>query len=177
MTNSYRYYQCESCTNQSVCSYHTRRAGDLEAQVREALSEMFAGGNGFPQAGDEGAVLAEQEQERDRLRSRLRSIDRRLEGYVDSAAKGRLSKEKMHKLSVSAAGDRLAVEDAIEAAALRISEYVDAAGRKRGRERDVAKLLDAWDELGFPERQTGLREAIARVTVTDDDAIKITLRP
>ncbi len=177
VTNSYRYYQCESRTNQSVCSYHTRRAGDLEAQVREALSEMFAGGNGFPQAGDEGAVLAEQEQERDRLRSRLRSIDRRLEGYVDSAAKGRLSKEKMHKLSVSAAGDRLAVEDAIEAAALRISEYVDAAGRKRGRERDVAKLLDAWDELGFPERQTGLREAIARVTVTDDDAIKITLRP
>jgi site-specific DNA recombinase len=177
MSNSYRYYQCESRTNQSVCSYHTRRADDLEAQVRQLLSEMFASGNGFPQAGDEAAVLAEQAQERDRLRSRQRSIDRRLEGYVDSAAKGRLSKDKMHKLSVAAAADRLAVEDALEAVDRRISEYVDAAGRKRGRERDVAKLLDAWDELTFVERHAGLREAIGRVTVTDDDAVKIILRP
>ncbi len=177
MSNSYRYYQCESRTNQSVCSYHTRRADDLEVQVRQTLSDLFASGGGFPQTGDEAAVLGEQEQERDRLRSRLRSIDRRFEGYVDAAAKGRLSKEKMHKLSVSAAGDRLAVEDALESAERRISEFVDFAGRKRVRERDVARLLDAWDELSFAERHGGLREAINRVTVTDHDAIKITLRP
>jgi len=177
VSNSYRYYQCESRTNQSVCSYHTRRADDLESQVRALLSEMFAAGNIFPQAGDEAAVLAEQEQERDRLRSRLRSIDRRLEGYVDAAAKGRLSTEKMHKLSVAAAGDRLAVEDGIETVERRISEHVGAAERKRTRERDVARLLDGWDELPFGERHGGLRDAIARVTVKDDAAIKITPRP
>jgi site-specific DNA recombinase len=177
VSNSYRYYQCESRTNQSVCSYHTRRADDLESQVRALLSEVFAAGNVFPQAGDEGAVLAEQGLERDRLRSRLRSIDRRLEGYVEAAAKGRLSTDKMHKLSVGAAGDRLAVEDALEAVERRINEHVDAAERKRTREREVARLLDTWDELSFAERHGGLRDAISRVTVTDDDAIKMTLRP
>jgi len=177
VSNSYRYYQCESRTNQSVCGYHTRRADELEAQVRALLSDMFAAGNVFPQAGDEAAVLAEREQERDRLRSRLRSIDRRLGGYVDAAAKGRLGTDKMRKLSVDAAADRLAVEDALEAVERRISEHVDAAERKRLRERDLARLLDAWDELSFSERHAGLRDAIGRVTVSDDDAVTITLRP
>jgi site-specific DNA recombinase len=175
VSNSYRYYQCESRTNQSVCSYHTRRADDLESQVRAVLSETFAAGNTFPQAGDQAAVLAEQEQERERLRSRLRSIDRRLEGYVDSAARGRLSTEKMRKLSVAAAGDRLAVEDTLEAVDRRISEHVDATERKRVRERDVARLLDQWEELPFGERHSGLRDAISRITVADD-TIKISLR-
>jgi site-specific DNA recombinase len=176
MTNSYRYYQCESRTNQSVCSYHTRRADQLEEQVRVLLAETFAAGGGFPQAGDESAVLAEQEHERERLRSRMRSIDRRIEGYVDSAAKGRLSREKMHSLSITAAADRLAAEDALEAVDRRISEYVDAAGRKRGRERAVADLLDRWQDLSFAQRHAGLLEAVSRVTITDDDAVKITLR-
>ena len=74
----------------------------------------------------------------------------------------------MRKLSVAAAGDRLAVEDAIEAVDRRISEHVDAAERKRVRERDVARLLDGWDELPFAERHSGLRDAISRITVTDD---------
>ena len=176
VSNSYRYYQCESRTNQSVCSYHTRRADDLEAQTRQALGEAFSTGSGFPQAGDDAAVLAEQQQELDRHRARLRAIDRRIEGYMDAASKGRLAKEKMHKLSVTAAADRLAVEDAIEAAERRIAEHLSASDRKRGREQEVAHLLDAWDEMPFAERQPSLRDAVARVTVTDDQALTITLR-
>jgi len=38
-TGSYRYYQCESRTNQSACAYNTQRAAELEARVREALRE------------------------------------------------------------------------------------------------------------------------------------------
>ena len=38
LSNSYRYYQCESRTNQSVCGYHTQRADDLEGEVRTALT-------------------------------------------------------------------------------------------------------------------------------------------
>jgi len=176
VSNSYRYYQCESRTNQSVCSYHTRRADDLEAQTRQALGDAFSTGSGFPQAGDDAAVLAEQQQELDRHRARLRAIDRRIEGYMDAASKGRLAKEKMHKLSVTAAADRLAVEDAIEAAERRIAEHLSASDRKRGREQEVTHLLDAWDEMPFAERQPSLRDAVARVTVTDDQALTITLR-
>lgn len=176
MSNSYRYYQCESRTNQSVCSYHTRRAGDLEQQTREALSDAFSTGSGFPQAGDEAAVLAEQQLELERHRSRIRAIDRRIAGYIDAAANGRLAREKMHKLSVSAAADRLGIEDAIEAVERHIEEHVSASERKRGRENNVARLLDAWDEIPFLERQSTLRDVVARITVTDDQALSLTLR-
>lgn len=176
VSNSYRYYQCESRTNQSVCSYHTRRAGDLEAQARQALADAFARGHGFPQAGDDAAVLAEQQQELDRHRSRLRAIDRRIEGYIEAASKGRLAKDKMHNLSITAAADRLAVEDAVEAVERRIDDHLSASDRERAREKDVAHLLDVWDELPFAERQAALRDAVARLTVTDDQALAITLR-
>jgi len=176
MSNSYRYYQCESRTNQSVCGYHTRRADDLEGEVRETLAAMFREGGGFPQAGDEAAVLAEQREECERLRSRMKLIDKRLEGYIDSAARGRLSKEKMHKLSVSAANDRLVMEDLLETAERRIEEHLTAAQRKHARERNLMRLLDAWDEAAFADRQSGLREAVARVIVSDD-GLKMTLRP
>jgi site-specific DNA recombinase len=176
VSNSYRYYQCESRTNQSVCGYHTRRADDLEAQAREALGASFSTGSGFPQAGDDAAVLAEQLQELERHRARLRAIDRRIEGYIDAASKGRLAREKMHSLSVAAAADRLAVEDTAEALERRIADHVSASDRKRGRETDVAHLLDAWDEMPFAERQSALRDAVARITVTDDQALTVTLR-
>ena len=82
----------------------------------------------------------------------------------------------MHTLSVGAAGDRLGVEDAIEIAERRIAEHLSASDRKRAREKDVAHLLDDWDEIPFPERQSALREVVARITVTDDQALSLTLR-
>ncbi len=36
-SNVYRYYQCEAATNQGRCSYHTRRAHDLDAIVLARL--------------------------------------------------------------------------------------------------------------------------------------------
>jgi DNA invertase Pin-like site-specific DNA recombinase len=176
MSNSYRYYQCESRTNQSMCGYHTRRADELEAEVRDAVADLFGSGVGFPQAGDESAVLAEQQAEADRLRTRLRSIDRRLEGYVESAAKGRLSKERMRKLSMAAAADRLALEEALELADRRVEEHLTASERKRARERDVARMLEGWVELSFADRQAGLRDAVGKITVRDD-AVDVILRP
>jgi site-specific DNA recombinase len=176
MSNSYRYYQCETRTNQSMCGYHTRRADELETEVREALGELFRRGQGLPQAGDEAAVLSEQQAEADRLRARLRALDKRLEGYIESAAKGRLSRERMRTLSVAAAADRLAVEDALEVAERRIEEHLTASERKRARERELVRLLEEWDDLRFGQRQSGLRDAVSRITV-DEDTVKISLRP
>jgi site-specific DNA recombinase len=176
MSNSYRYYQCGSRTNQSVCGYHTRRADDLEAEVHRRLAEGFRNGSGFPPPGDEAAVAAEQQRECERLRSRLKLVDKRLGGYVDAAARGRLTRERMRKLSLAAATDRLALEDALEAVESRVEEHFDAAGRGRSRERSLQRLVDDWDKLKFDERQAALRDAVARITVTDDD-IDVTLRP
>src|SRR6185312_12958152 len=37
----YRYYQCLSRTNQSMCDYHTRRAADLEEEVRLKAADQL----------------------------------------------------------------------------------------------------------------------------------------
>ncbi len=173
--NSYRYYQCESRTNQSVCSYHTRRAADLEKEVQRLLGAALASGEAFRQPRDEGDALADYERERDRLRGRMRSIDRRIERYVESAAKGRLARDNLRKLMTSAAADRLAVEDALEVVETRIGDHAGAAERVAARERDAKGLVERWDAMTFAERQSALREALLRITVTDD-AVDLTLR-
>jgi len=176
ISNSYRYYQCESRTNQSICGYHTRRANDLEVEVLSNLSWLLKEGATFPRAGDPAAVLAEQQRQCDRLRANLRAIDKRLESYVERAAQGRLQKDVMRKRSLAAATERLTVEESLAATQASIARQATAAERARTRERDLARLLTAWDELKFPERQRGIHEAVDRVTVRDD-AIKLMLRP
>ncbi|HXH21271.1 MAG TPA: recombinase family protein, partial [Dehalococcoidia bacterium] len=54
---SYRYYQCESRTNQGVCGYHTRRAEELEEMVRQQVIDTDP--RQLHGAGDDSAVLAE----------------------------------------------------------------------------------------------------------------------
>lgn len=173
---SYRYYQCESRTNQSMCDYHTRRAAELEAQVRDALAEAGASGASFRQAGDEAAVIAERQQECQQLRSRIRQLDRKLEGYMEAAAKGRISADRMRKLGLASAADRLALEEALEEAEQRAAQQASAAERRRERERSLARLLDEWDALSFGDRQALLREVVDRVTV-HDDGLRVLLRP
>ena len=174
--NSYRYYQCESRTNQSICGYHTRRAEELEQDVRKAIAAVLVADAGAPQEGDDNAVRSEQERERERLKARARTIDKRIERYLEDAAKGRVSKDKMHTLSVRAASDRLAVEDSLDAVERRIGEHLDSSGRRRVREGEVTALLEAWDTASFAERQAALRESVSRVVV-HDAGVSVTLRP
>ena len=172
---SYRYYQCESRTNQSMCDYHTQRAEELEESVRASLSNT----NGdvlLPQAGNEGAVREEWQKEADRLRVRLRQFDRRLEEQLSAAARGRISKEQLRKLSVATATQRLNLEEELEEIERKLLEQADASERSRGRQRSLAALLDGWGSLSMDERQSLLRELVARVVVRDE-GIQVLLRP
>jgi site-specific DNA recombinase len=172
--NSYRYYQCESRTNQSVCDYHTRRAADLERGVREAIPSALAAAAGeAPQA--VGDAVAAAVLERDRIRARLKVVDRRIERCVDAAAKGTLTKEKMHQRSLAAACERLALEDAIEAIDQRATGASET-GRAALRSTEAEHLRSEWDTLAFNDRQRLLRDLVARITVTDD-AVRIEPRP
>jgi site-specific DNA recombinase len=170
--NSYRYYQCESRTNQSICDYHTRRAADLEQQVRQALPEAAL----RSATRDSGSSSPERAQrERDRLAARLKSLDRRIEKYVEGAAKGTLTKERMRQQSVAAAAERLALEDAIEEAEKVAGRGIEREAAAGQRQAAVDALTAAWDDLPFRERQQALRNLVAHVTVTDD-AVAIEFR-
>jgi len=172
---SYRYYQCESRTNQNLCDYHTQRADELEEQVRASLDSPN-GSALLPQAGDESAVVAEWQAEAERLQNRLRQLDRRLDEQLSTAARGRITKEQLRKLSTATAAERLRVEDALEEVQRKVRDQGDVSTRRRGRERSLARLLDGWKTLAFDERQTLLRDLVDRVVVRDD-GVQVLLRP
>jgi site-specific DNA recombinase len=174
---TYRYYQCESRTNQSLCDYHTWKADDLEEEVRRQLSAPPGlRAARFPHAGDVSAVLAEYEAERQRLQSRLKALDRKLQRHVDATTRGRLSRERLHSLSVDLARQQLELEERIEELDRRAREQQDAAERRRRQEQALARLLDDWERLPLAEKQSLLREVIDHATVTDD-TVTVRLRP
>ncbi len=172
---SYRYYQCESRTNQSMCDYHTQRSEALEEQARATLAGLDADAL-LPEAGNEAAVLAEWEAEARRLRNRLRQIDRRLDEYLAAASRQRISREQLQKLSVSAAAERLKLEETLDGVERKVQEQASASERRRARERALARLLDGWSTLAIDEKQTLLRELVDRIVVRDD-SVQVILRP
>ena len=172
---SYRYYQCESRTNQSMCDYHTQRAEVLEEQVRDRLAALDVDAL-LPQAGNEEAVLAEWQERSKRLQSRFRQLDRRLNEQLTAAAKGRISREQLRKLSVATAANQLKLEEEMEEIQRRLQEQQDASERSRGRQRTLATLLDGWATLPINERQSHLRDLVDRIVVHDDE-LQVLLRP
>lgn len=174
---SYRYYQCESRTNHSLCDYHTRRADDLEEEVRQKLAGFDAESvRAFPKTGDEAGVLAEAQEQCRQLQRRLAQLDKRLEQCVDAGARGRLSREKMRALSLDLAAQRLETEERLLQAERRAREQASLAARERAQAQALDRLIATWDSLDFNSRRSLLREVVDRLIVRDDE-VRVLLRP
>lgn len=171
-TAQYRYYQCESRTNRSLCDYHTRRAEDLEEEVHSWMStkKMTVSANGG------NGTAAEAETQVRRLRDRARRLDKRLEQYLDSAAAGSLNMEKLRTLSVGIATDQLDLENKLLDSQRLAHKQATEGERRRQREGVLSQLRAEWENMAFGTRQDLLRELIERITVRDD-GLEIVLRP
>ena len=171
---TYRYYQCESRTNQGICGYHTHRAEELEETVRRQI----AGSNlkQLKTTGDDAAVLAEWQGEARRLRERLHQIDRRIGKIVEAASAARLSREKLRNQGLALGQERLKVEDDLRNAEWRAENYATATERRKARADAFARLVGKWEILPIGERQNLLREVVDRVMVSDDE-VRTVLRP
>jgi site-specific DNA recombinase len=161
----YRYYQCGSRTNQSVCDYHTRRADQLDADVRDAtitvLERALSGEEQDVSAGNELDTPA-------KLRARLRNLDRELDKVMDQAATGMLSRERLRAVSIEIAQRQLQLEEMLGDAERRTREREARSERQQSRDAALERLRSDWDALPFDERQALLREVLDRVHVYDD---------
>jgi DNA invertase Pin-like site-specific DNA recombinase len=171
---SYRYYQCESRTNQGICSYHTHRVEDIEEQVRQQLAahdpkELAA-------AGDDSTVISQWQSETRRLKERLGQVDRRLGRYQQQAAAAGVSNDHIKAQGLQLAEERLKVEEELRDSEWRTEHYASAAERRRTRSAALDLLVTEWETLSLPERQQLLKEFIENVRVTDDE-VSLTLRP
>ena len=142
----YRYYQCQSKNNSSVCDYHTWRASLLDdttlSKLREALrtGTPHAGGT-LPKGRTEAVEAAEE--------ARVRNAERRFLRAMKRAAEG--------DLSLQALGSHLNDLDAARAEAGHASQPAD-----------VDSTLAGWDSLNMTDRRGFLMQHISRVVVSDD---------
>jgi site-specific DNA recombinase len=164
----YRYYQCESRTNRSLCDYHTKRAEDLEEEVHQTLVAQT-----FP-FGRNGAAQVDPATLSDRLRDKVRRLDRRLEQYLDTAAGGNLSAEKLQAAATALASQQLEVEDRLVEATRMAHQQASEEERLRYVEKTLRRLREEWTELSFDDRRELLREGLERIVVKDD---KVELAP
>ncbi len=171
---SYRYYQCESRTNQGMCSYHTHRADDLEEAVRRQIVDTDP--KLMQAAGDDGAVLAEWQAQARRLRERLHQIDRRIGKSLEALGAAKLSREKLRAQGMLLAQERLKAEDDLRAAEHRSEGYATASERRKARAATLTRLVVSWEVLLITERQELLREVVDRVVVSDDE-VRTVMRP
>jgi hypothetical protein len=159
----YRYYQCESRTNRSLCDYHTQRAEELEARVREALQDatLVLDRNGHSNGVPANGV--------NRLRDRVRRLDKRLEQYLDSAVGGNLNTEKLQSAAMALATQQLQLEDKLHEAHRVALLQASEEERRRYIEKTLRRLREEWDELSFEDKQELLREGLEKIVVTDAD--------
>ncbi len=143
----YRYYQCQSKNNQSVCGYHTWRAAQLEAtvvsQLKHALKARDLG------ADREGTVEQHRTRVQEMRKAKVKNAERKLVQALRRAAQG--------KIPVSVVADYLEVLDGARAAADRPFEPSAAFD-----------TLERWVELSIEERRQLLEENVIRVDITDD---------
>jgi site-specific DNA recombinase len=161
----YRYYQCGSRTNQSVCDYHTWRVEQLEAEVRlatcEALQRSLAGEGGEEASGNAIDTPT-------RIRSRMRNLDRELDRLMEQAAAGLLSRERLRAQSIDIARRQLELEEQQGREERRTREREARAERQQLRQSVLDRLRDDWEGLPFEERQALLRDVLDKVVVHDD---------
>jgi site-specific DNA recombinase len=171
---SYRYYQCESRTNQGICTYNTQRADELEETVRHHLSELDP--NKLATAGNDDAVITQWQTESRRLRDRLHQIDRRLNRELEAAASATISSERLRSNGLALAEERLKIEEELRDSEWRAEHYASAAERRRTRNAALQLLVNEWESLPLNDKQQLLREMIDQVRVGEGGA-RIVLRP
>jgi DNA invertase Pin-like site-specific DNA recombinase len=148
--NTYRYYQCQSRNNQSVCGYHTWRESELEeavvAQIRSTIENVTLGSDGFDSANNKASeALTEVHREE------LKNAERRFIQAMKKTATG--------------ASDTDLLEGAI-----------NDVDRARARAASAATVPDApasvaiWEYLGFDQKRDFLLAHVTRVEVSDQTA-------
>jgi site-specific DNA recombinase len=172
---AYRYYQCESRTNQSSCGYNTQRSHELEARVREALKDDDRPVTRLRRAGNVDGYLVDLVAQVDRLEGRIKRNRRTVEELVADAAHGHITIERMKALGADLATEHQELEGELRAARERLQAQESEAERRKHLEGRRDELVREWDSLPFETLQASLRDVVDRVEVDGED-VRVYLR-
>lgn len=157
----YRYYRCGSRVNQSVCGYHTWRADVLEHQVLGELAGRF---EGPPQESQ-----PPRGQVRTSTASRLRSLDTRLERYLEAASRGALALEALRNTALPLVREARRLE-ARQRGMDPQTDRRPIEGFWWQQQREALRLLrDDWPTLTGEERRFQIGDLLEKVVVRDKE--------
>jgi site-specific DNA recombinase len=173
---SYRYYQCESRTNQSACGYNTQRSAELEARVREMLSEEQPPVTRLRRAGNVDSYLLDVMAQVERIEGKMKKTRRQVEELVADAAHGHITVERMKALGSELAHEQEDLDAELANARARLAAHQTEEERRRHIEEARERLVKEWDNLSFADLQSSLRQVVDRLEVDGPEA-RLYLRP
>ena len=142
---TYRYYQCQSRNNQSVCGYHTWREADLEGEVLAQLPRALKA----RRLGSDGSEVQDTDNPLKAIwRERVVNAERRFVQAMRKTASG------------GAKTDLLA-------RAVRELDVARDGSARAETPTDVEETLRGWDDMSFTQRRDFLLTTIAKVEVSD----------
>jgi DNA invertase Pin-like site-specific DNA recombinase len=173
---AYRYYQCESRTNQSACGYNTQRSAVLEARVREMLSEEQPPVTRLRRAGNVDSYLIDVMGQVERIEGRMKKTRRQVEELVADAAHGHITVERMKSLGSDLAREQEDLDAELADARARLAAHQTEEERRRHIEEARQRLVQEWESLSFADLQSSLRQVVDRLEVDGPEA-RLYLRP
>lgn len=162
---AYRYYQCESRTNQSACGYNTQRAAEIEEDMRRMLGEETQTATRVRLAGNVDSYVVDLTGQVDRVEGRIRRNRRQVEELVADCAHGHITVERMRALGTDLAREQQGLQDELLALRERLNAQQTEAERRKHLEQVRERLVREWEGMEFAERQAALREIVDRVEV------------
>jgi len=174
-TAAYRYYQCESRTNQNSCGYNTQRVVELEGRLRAALREDDQPVTRLRRAGNVDSYLLDLHGQFDRVEARMKRNRRQVEELVADAAHGHITIERMKSLGGELAREHQGLAAELAAATDRLHAQQTEAERRRHLEELRERVLREWEQLAFEDLQAALREVVDRIEV-DGEELRVFLR-
>ncbi len=172
---AYRYYQCESRTNQNACAYNTQRAPELESRVRAALEDDDRPVTRLRRAGNVDGYLVDLVGQVDRVEGRMKRNRRSVEELVADAAHGHITLERMKSLGAEFAREHQGLEAELSGAKERLHAQQSEAERRKHLEALRDRLVQDWEGIAFETLQSGLRDVIDRIEV-DGEELRVYLR-
>jgi len=163
---TYRYYQCQSRTNQSMCQYHTKRADDLERTVLDTLRSI-ASVEALKQLAGEHDTSGEVSA-RPRLDSRLKALDRKFRELLDHAAEGTVSLEDLRRTAGDLVWERRLLERRIALLQAEAKQQITLQQRGEHAWEMLQELQQRWDSMTPLQRKALLQHLIDRIMVYDD---------
>jgi hypothetical protein len=173
---TYRYYQCESRTNQNACGYNTQRAQELEDRVRESIADPGPAVTRLMRAGNADSFALDLMSQAVKVESRMRRTRRELEELVADTAHGHISLERMKSLGTELALEQRDQEQELAAIRGRIEAQNTEAERQKHRELQRERLSGDWESMGFDDLQSAVREVVDRIEV-DGAEMRLFTRP